>query len=126
MCIIYKKMNSNLEALSDLQKILVSFFDELIDMFGQEGDFFALRIMIKDQIPITTIQKLFVNGLLPEKELIANRNKVFLDRNVLFSQMGEEKSNNFKRLFLGLDSDDQEMIWKWLDAFVILTEKSIK
>jgi len=119
-------MNSNLEALSDLQKILVSFFDELIDMFGQEGDFFALRIMIKDQIPITTIQTLFVNGLLPEKELIKNRNKLFLDRNVLFAQLGEEKSQNFKRLFLGLDDDDQEMIWKWLDAFVVLTEKSIK
>ena len=119
-------MNSNLEALSDLHKILVSFFDELIDMFGQEGDFVALRIMIKDQIPITSIQKHFVGKLLPEKELIKTRNKAFLDRNILFSQLGEEKSKNFKKLFLGLDSDDQEMIWKWLDAFVLLTEKSIK
>ena len=67
-----------------------------------------------------------IQNIYAEKELIKTRNKLFLDRNVLFAHLGEEKSRNFKKLFLGLDNDDQEMIWKWLDAFVVLTEKSIK
>lgn len=114
---------SDLKSYSNLHSTLVSFFDELVDMFPKEGDFVALRIMIKDQIPVTQIVKHFKSTLLPEKELIQSRNKAFFDKNVLFSYIGEAQSQKFKRLFMALDSEDQENIWKWLDAFVLLTEK---
>jgi hypothetical protein len=114
---------NDLKSYSDLHNTLVSFFDELVDMFPKEGDFVALRIMIKDQIPVTQIVKHFKLKLLPEKESIKNRDKSFLDKNVLFNQLGESMCQKFKRLFTALDTEDQENIWKWLDAFVLLTEK---
>jgi hypothetical protein len=92
-------------------------------MFPKEGDFVALRIMIKDQIPVTQIVNHFKSSLLPEKKSIKERNKAFFDKNVLFTQVGEAQSQKFKKLFNGLDEEDQESIWKWLDAFVMLTEK---
>jgi len=114
---------SDLKSYSNLHSTLVSFFDELVDMFPKEGDFVALRIMIKDQIPVTQIVNHFKSNLLPEKEVIKSRNKKFFDKNVLFTQVGESQAQKFKKLFNGLDSEDQESIWKWLDAFVLLTEK---
>jgi len=114
---------NDLKSYTNLHNTLVSFLDELVDMFPKEGDFIALRIMIKDQIPVTQIVKHFKSTLLPESELIKNRNKVFFDKNILFTHVGESQSKKFKRLFYALDSEDQESIWKWFDAFVLLTEK---
>lgn len=116
---------SSIKALQDLHRTLVAFFDELIDMFPQEGQFVAFRIMIKDQIPITTIHEHFVRNMLPEKAIIQARNKTFFDKNVLFAQLGQAQSDNFRRLFLALDEESQQAIWRWLDAFVILTEKCL-
>jgi hypothetical protein len=115
---------SELKSYTDLHKTIVSFFDELIDMFPKEGDFVALRIMIKDQIPLTSIVKHFRNSILPERENIRNRDVSFFDKNVLFPpHLGEAQSKKFKALFFNLDKENQQAIWKWLDAFVILTEK---
>ena len=116
-------MSDRIKALGDLQKTLVSFFDELIEMFPKEGTFVAIRIMIKDRIPITTISEHFVKNLLPEKETIKNRNTIFFDRNPLLSSLGDSHTENFKRLFFSLDDEDKKVIWKWIDAFVSLTEK---
>ena len=115
---------SELKSYTDLHKTLVSFLDELIDMFPKEGDFVALRIMIKDQIPVTSIVSHFRNSMLPERENIRNRDVSFFDKNVLFPpQLGESQTKKFRTLFFNLDSEDQQVIWKWLDAFVVLTEK---
>ncbi len=114
---------SELKSYSDLHKCLVAFFDELVDMFPKEGDFVALRIMIKDRVPVTSIVKHFQRALLPEKELIKNRDKAFFNKNVLFVHVGDSQAEKFRKLFLNLDEEDQAAIWKWLDAFVSLTEK---
>ncbi len=114
---------SDLKSYTDLHKTIVSFFDELVEMFPNEGDFVALRIMIKDQVPVTQIVNHFKKSLLPEKENIRQRNRAFFDKNVLFTSVGESQYQKFRSLFLGLDKDDQDAIWKWLDAFVALTEK---
>jgi len=113
----------DLKAYTDLQKTLIAFFDELIDMFPKEGDFVALRILIKDRAPITEVASKFYSGLLPQRDKIKNRDKSFFDDNVLFSYVGEQQAQNFKRLFLTLDQEDQAAIWKWMDAFAVLTEK---
>jgi hypothetical protein len=114
---------ASIKALQDLQKTIVAFMDDLIEIFQEEGQFVALRIMVKDQIPITTIHRHFVNRLLPEKETIRVRNPSFFDRNVLFVQLGDDQAEKFRRLFLSLDKENQDVIWRWFDAFVILTEK---
>lgn len=116
-------MSDKIKALGDLQKTLVSFFDELIEMFPKEGSFVAIRIMIKDRIPITTISEHFVKNLIPEKEVVKARDTVFFDRNPLVSALGDSHAQNFKKLFFSLDTEDQKVIWKWIDAFLILTEK---
>jgi hypothetical protein len=114
-----------LKSYSDLHKTLISFFDELVDMFPKQGNFVALRIMLKDQVPVTQIVNHFKKALLPEKELIKNRDKAFFDKNVLFVHVGDAQAQQFRKLFLGLDDEDQKAIWKWLDAFIVLTEKCV-
>lgn len=116
-------MSAELKSYSDLHKTLVAFFDELVDMFPKEGDFVALRIMIKDQVPVTQIVNHFKRALLPEKGLIQSREKAFFDKNVLFVHVGDSQAQKFRRLFLAMDKEDQNAIWKWLDAFIALTEK---
>jgi hypothetical protein len=116
-------MSSDLKSYSDLHKTLVAFFDELVDMFPKEGDFVMLRIMIKDRVPITSIVKHFHKALLPEKEAIQRRDNTFFDKNILFIHVGDYQAQKFRKLFLNLDREDQQAIWKWLDAFVALTEK---
>lgn len=116
-------MSADLKSYTDLHNTLVAFFDELVDMFPKEGEFVALRIMLKDQVPVTQIVKHFQRSLLPEKESIKNRDKSFFDKNILFIHVGDSQAQKFRRLFLNLDNEDQQAIWKWLDAFVALTEK---
>lgn len=116
-------MSDKIKALGDLQKTLVSFFDELIEMFPKEGNFVAIRIMVKDRIPITTIYDHFVKNLLPEKETVQKRSNVFFDKNPLLSALGDSHKENFKVLFFSLDEEDKQVIWKWIDAFICLTEK---
>lgn len=116
-------MTDKIKAFSDLQKTLVSFFDELIEMFPTEGNFVMIRIMIKDRIPVTTIAEHFTKNLLPEKQTVQNRDNCFFDRNPLLSSLGDSHTENFKKLFFSLPEDDRQIIWKWVDAFINLTEK---
>ena len=118
-------MSVELKSYSDLHKTLVAFFDELVDMFPKEGDFVMLRIMIKDRVPVTSIVNHFSKSLLPEKEAIKNRENSFFDKNILFIHVGDKQAQKFRKLFLNLDNEDQQAIWKWLDAFVALTEKCL-
>jgi hypothetical protein len=92
-------------------------------MFPNEGDFVMIRFMIKDRIPATQIAQHFIEKLLPEEESIKARKMTFFDKNVLMSHLGKEKGDMFKNLVLSLDKDDMNVIWKWLDAFCILTKK---
>lgn len=117
--------SEQLKTLTSLQNSLVTFFDELIDMFPNEAEFVTIRIMIKDRIPITQVADFFCNKILPERELIKNRDdRFFTEREGIFS-MGPMKSNNFKNLWVSdkLGKDDRQTIWKWLDVFVFLADK---
>lgn len=116
-------MADSMKPFADLQRALVSFLDELIEMFPEEGQFVAFRIMIKDQVPITTIQSHFQNQLLPEKQVIVNRDKSFFDKGILFAPLGQGQSEVLRRLFYSMDSEDQKAIWRWMDVLVALTEK---
>jgi hypothetical protein len=117
--------SDQIKTLTSFQNSLVTFFDELIEMFPNEADFVSIRIMIKDRIPITQVADFFCNKILPEKELVKNRDdRFFTERDTIFS-LGPMKSNNFKNLWLSdkLGKDDRMTIWKWLDVFVFLSEK---
>jgi hypothetical protein len=118
---------SSTQILGKFQNSLVSFFDELIEMFPNEGEFVALRILVKDRIPITQIIGYF-ESVLQNKEImtsIERRDDQFFLTNVLFSKIGNV--DLFKNLWTSsqLDQDDKKAIWNWVDAFMKLTKQYI-
>jgi hypothetical protein len=126
--IYYIKMDlEQKKLLEKFQKSLVSFFDELVEMFPNEKDFILIRILVKDQIPSTQIMSYFEMVML-NKEIISSierRDDDFILSNVLFSKIS--KSDVFKNLWeKRLDNDDKEMIWDWVDMFKSITTQYMK
>ena len=113
--------------LEKFQKSLVTFFDELVEMFPNEKDFILIRILVKDQIPSTQIMSYFEMVML-NKEIISSierRDDDFILSNVLFSKIS--KSDVFKNLWENrLDKDDKKMIWDWVDMFKSITTQYMK
>lgn len=117
---------SELTILRDFKNGLVSFIDELIDQFPEEADLVIIRIFLNDQVPIIDVMNHFVAKLLPLKQEIKDRNeKVFIDNNILFETLSKSKVNHFKTLWRSgrLDNEDKQVVWKWFDSFVYLSEK---
>jgi hypothetical protein len=54
---------SSIEILLEFKNSLVTFFDELIDQFPEEGDLIMVRIFLKDQMPIENVMTIFINNL---------------------------------------------------------------
>ena len=128
-------MSESIQAMQTLHKNLVSFFDELIDMFPNEGDFVIYRIMVKDRVPITELFPILSYYLLPEKDAVKTAIKNALAGNPspfhekindMFDQFGGGSSHattNYKRLFDNMDRENKTVIWKWLHVFIHLIEK---
>ena len=128
---------SDIQVYQTLHKNLVSFLDELIEIFPNEGDFVVFRIMVKDRIPIIEIARYMEYYLLPEKESVKNALKSAINGNPtpfnerlneMFGKFsGSDKVGsyvtNYKQLFDGLDDDNKLAIWKWLHVFIHLLEK---
>ena len=120
-------MDNSLKILDKFQQSLVSFFDALIDMFPNEKEFILIRILVKDQIPSTQIMGYF--QMVASNQEIMNsvkkRDDQFFLQNVLFSKIN--KSDIFKNIWISkLESDDKQMIWKWVDSFMGMTKEYTK
>lgn len=121
---------SEIEILRQFKNALISFLDELIVQFPEEGDLVIFRIFLKDRVLINEIMNYVVRKILPLKEMIKERNEdFFLNHCSLFEEMeGKEKKNKvsrFKRLWRSeqLDDDDKRVVWEWFDSFIFLSEK---
>jgi hypothetical protein len=117
----------DLKILNKFHNSLVNFFDELVEMFPNEQEFILLRILIKDQIPSTQIMSYFEFALKNKQIMssIENRDDNFFLDNLLFSKIN--KSDIFKKIWINkLNEDDKNIIWKWVDSFMKLTEEYIK
>lgn len=111
-------MDLQIQILTKFQLSLVSFFDELINIFPNEQEFIILRILVKDQIPSIQIMSYFETILEDEKIMLSikTRDDQFFLQNVLFSKFN--KSDIFKNIWLKkLDEDDKKMFWNWIDSF---------
>ena len=53
-------MSNEIRILTEFKKSLITFFDELITQFPQEGDLVIARIFLDSQIPIEDIMKNFI------------------------------------------------------------------
>jgi hypothetical protein len=112
--------------LNEFKKGLISFFDELIEQFPEQGDLVVIRILLKDQLPVTQIMNYFISNVLPEKQMVKERNqKFFTESNALFGLLGNDRANNLKNIWKSpkLDKDDRDVMWKWIDTFIMMVEK---
>lgn len=121
---------SEIEILKQFKNSLISFLDELIVQFPEEGDIVIFRIFVKDRIIISNIVNYFVQKILPLKKMVDERNEdFFLNHCLIFEDINNDtqkhKVNKFKKLWRSncLDEDDRIVIWKWFDSFMFLSEK---
>lgn len=111
--------------LTKFRNNIISFFDELIEQFPNEPDFVIIRFFLKDKIPPEDIISYFIQKVLPDKQLVVNRDeKFFTETNSLFGLLPEAQANTFKRIWKSpsLDKDDRMAIWKWVDTFIFIAE----
>jgi len=117
---------SQLDLLRQLKDELIFFFDELIELLPEEPDLVIVRIFLKDKIPIVDIMEYIVNELIPLKPMVLQRDdRFFVNHNILFTKIDENKVNHFKRLWTcgSLDKENKETIWRWFRSFIYLAEK---
>jgi hypothetical protein len=118
-----------MDILQQFKTNLVSFFDELIDMFPDESQFVMFRILIKDQLPIVLVMDQFIKNVMPLRDTIKKRDdRIFTESDALYFGMDKTETDVFRRIWISpsLDREDRAAIWKWLDAFVIIADKYIK
>ena len=121
---------SEIDILNQFKNNIITFIDELINQFPEEGDLVILRIFMKDRVPIQNIFNLFVAKILPLKNMIVEKNEdFFLNHCTLFDDIkdssGTEKVGHFKKLWRSgrLDKEDKKIVWKWFESFIFLVEK---
>ena len=125
-------MTEKTQILTEFKNGLITFFDELIDVFPSEGDLVMIRIFLKDQIPIEDVINIFNNVINKDdqkfKNMIKERNENFFLESNIFDSISKTKVLHFKKLWRSgvLDKEDKQTIWKWVDSFVYLGEKYMK
>jgi hypothetical protein len=116
----------SVQIMNEFKKNLVSFFDELIDQFPEEGEFVLVRILINDQLPTTEVINHFIKEILPHKDIIKARDeRIFTEMNVLYFGLQQTQTNGIRKIWKSgkLDKEDRQVIWKWFDSFIYLVEK---
>lgn len=123
---------SEINILSIFKTNLISFVDELIGQFPREPDLIILRIFLKDQVPIQDVMSKFIYAINKDdqktKKDIKDRNDIVFLKNEIFDGISKSKPINFAKFWKSetLDVSDKETIWRWLDSFVVLSEKYTK
>ena len=117
-------MTGKARIINEFKKQITIFCDELIEQFPEEGDLVIMRIFLIDQVQIEDILKFFTKKLESLREMITDRNEsFFLENDILYQQLDSNKVGYFKKLWPNLDPEDQDIVWKWFDLFVILSDK---
>lgn len=122
-----------LKVLQEFKSQLVNFFDALIIQFPSDSDLCMLRIFFNNQIDIVKVMDVFIQKLLPLKDIVKKRDVNFFlaegtGASALFEGVDKGKVNYFKVLWQSesLDEDDRSEIWKWFDLFICIADKYCK
>lgn len=112
------------QIIHNFHSSIISFLDELVELFPSDPDLIIIRLLLKDSIPPVTIINTFIKEIIPNKESIANREDSFFLESQLFSSFDASKMNHLKILWKStvIDDDDRQIIWAWFDTFVALAE----
>jgi hypothetical protein len=118
---------SEILILDQFKKQLISFLDELISQFPETPELVLLRILCKDQIPISEIMNNIIVQLPTIRPYIKDRDeKFFLEYNILSNNNnGKDNVNTLKKLWRSgrLDNEDKQVIWKWIDTIVMMCDR---
>lgn len=115
--------------LTHFRNQLVSFCDELIRQFPNEGDFVVFKLFITSHVPIKTIMEGFNRYINKNDQkirlMIKARNDDFFINENLFKFLSVERKNRLSILWTDgrMDIDDKKVIWKWVDSFVMLGDR---
>jgi len=125
--------------MSDIQQVLhefknnlISFIDELIDQFPREPDLIIARIYLKDQTDIKDIMESFTHNINKNdqiiKKMLKERNEMFFLENSSFDNFNKSKLAYLKKIWRSpaLDTENKNIIWKWIDSFIFFSDKYIK
>jgi hypothetical protein len=136
-------MSSKQKILNKFREQLIIFFDELIAQFPSKGAPFVLcRFVVANKVNMEQVVYIF-NDLLNRndqeiKKMISERNDIFFINYNILEMLGnydeeqikmfgdyEENINLLKNLWLSgeLDDDDKNVIWDWVDLFVVFSNK---
>lgn len=123
--------NNNIRVLNEFKNSLIAFFDELISQFPEESDLIVCRIRLASQIPIKDVIDEFNLKMCDDqiKSLVVERNESFFLDDVMFADKLEKITvDHFKLLWRSgrLDSEDKELVWRWMDSFIYLADKYTK
>jgi hypothetical protein len=117
---------SKVRILTLFKKNFTELIDELIDKLDGNGDLIAFRVLIVNQIPVTTLMDKFVDFVVPYKDQITDRDEsYFINDTNVFSMVGDaSKVNYFKDVWQSgkLTDDDKDTIFKYFDVFIKLAE----
>ena len=63
-----------------------------------------------------------------KKDIEQRNESVFLKNDNIFEAIAKSKSVNFQKLWRSdlLDDDERKIIWKWIDTFIVLSERYVK
>jgi len=125
-----KTEHQKIMLIKEFKTQLVTFLDELIDQFPNEGDLILIRIFIKDQIPMADVLGRYQRDILPYEHKVKNRDeKFFLEHELLYAKtpIGSEKVNHFKELWTKniIDKNDKDTVWRWMDVFNLIARKYV-
>lgn len=105
---------------------MTDFFDELIQQYPKEGDLLIMRFFLSEQIPMETLMNQFIHFVLPLRSAIANRDeKFFLEQENIFGASPKDKVIQFKNLYLGMNKDDQLVLFEWFDSFIAIADQYV-
>ena len=126
------KMSDNdnellVQQLTEFKSELINFFDQLIELFPNEGDLIMARFFIKDiNESEQIIMKYFIKELIPLKDQVKIKDEnFFLKNNIMFATMEKDKVNYFKKIWRSgvLTPEDKDAIWGWFAHFIKMAEK---
>lgn len=119
----------SLQLIAYFRDKLVNFIDEIIEQFPDKPDFVLVKLIVKDKVSMTDVMGRYIQTVIPEKDVIVNRNLDFFKKDFV---KGYEDWPNLNRIFLEvkslyfsdrLDDDERDTIWKWMDLFLRICEK---
>ena len=119
----------SLQLIAYFRDQLVKFIDEIIEQFPDKPDFVLVKLIVKDKVSMTDVMGRYIQTVIPEKDVIVNRNLDFFKKDFV---KGYEDWPNLNRIFLEvkslyfsdrLDDDERDTIWRWMDLFLRICEK---